>query len=181
MSAHFRRPANLPPADPIPVSLSTITLRVNGELYPVEIEHHRTLLEVLREKLDLTGAKAGCDRGECGSCTVLVGGAPIYACQMLVVQVGERPVLTIEGLAGEEGLHPIQQAFVDNDGAQCGFCTPGFLLSAKALLDANPRPTRRAIQDAMSGNICRCNAYGRIIHSIQEAAKGRQGDIHQGL
>ena len=167
------------PAESTPVVISNITLQVNGQSHQVEIEQHRTLLEVLREQLDLTGAKVGCDRGECGSCTVLVNGAPIYACQLLAMQLGDRMVITVEGLASSEGLDPIQQAFVDNDGAQCGYCTPGFLLSAKALLDVNPQPTRREIQNALSGNICRCNAYGRIIHSVQEAARARQPDIPQ--
>ena len=152
---------------------SNVTLQVNGRSHRLEVRHHWTLLEVLRERLDLTGAKTGCDRGECGSCTVLLAGQPMYACQLLAVQVGDRPVLTVEGLADDASLDPVQQAFLDNDGAQCGFCTPGFLLTAKALLDANPNPTEAEIREALSGNLCRCNAYGRIIRSVQEAARLR--------
>ena len=119
---------------------------------------------------DLTAAKVGCDRGECGTCTVLVDGKPVYACQLLAVQVSDRPVVTVEGLGENGKLDPIQQAFLDNDGAQCGYCTPGFLLSAKALLDANPQPTEAEIREALSGNLCRCNAYGRILQSVRDAA-----------
>ena len=159
-----------------PVTSSTITLQVNCDLRRVEVRHHWTLLQVLRDQLDLTGAKVGCDRGECGSCTVLLAGKPVYACQLLAVQVGDKPIITVEGLSdpklsGNETLQPVQQAFLDNDGAQCGFCTPGFLLTAKALLDAIPQPTDQQIREALSGNLCRCNAYGRIIQSIKEAAR----------
>ena len=140
------------------------------------IAHHWTLLRVLREQLDLTAAKVGCDRGECGSCTVLLDGKPVYSCQILAVQVGERPVVTVEGLGEDEKLDRIQQAFLDNDGAQCGYCTPGFLLSTKALLEANPRPTELEIRKALSGNLCRCNAYGRIMESAKAAARGMTKD-----
>ena len=160
-----------------PVTSSSITLQVNGDLRRLEVRHHWTLLQVLREQLDLTGAKVGCDRGECGSCTVLLAGKPVYACQLLAVQVGDRPIITVEGLSNNENLQPLQQAFLDNDGAQCGFCTPGFLLTAKALLDATPVPTDQQIREALSGNLCRCNAYGRIIQSIKAAASlGSVGD-----
>ena len=152
-----------------------VTLEVNGQHYHLEIRHHWTLLDVLREQLNLTGAKRGCDRGECGSCTVLLDGKPVYSCQLLVLQVGRRPVVTIEGLADDHRLHPVQQAFLDNDGGQCGYCTPGFVLAAKALLDVNPSPSDDDIRQALSGNLCRCNAYGRIIHSVREAAK-REGE-----
>lgn len=154
-----------------PVSTSDISLHVNGFAYSLMIAHHWTLLRVLREQLDLTAAKVGCDRGECGSCTVLLDGKPVYSCQILAVQVGERPVVTVEGLGEDEKLDRIQQAFLDNDGAQCGYCTPGFLLSAKAFLEANPRPTELEIRKALSGNLCRCNAYGRILQSVREAAE----------
>ena len=119
----------------------------------------------------LTGAKRGCDRGECGACTVLLDGNPVYSCQMLVLQVGTRYVLTVERLGSVESLHPIQKAFLDNDGGQCGYCTPGFVLSTKALLDANPNPSEAEIRQALSGNLCRCNAYGRIIQSVKAAAQ----------
>ena len=152
-------------------TFSNITLQVNGIQRQLEVGHHWTLLQVLREQLDLTGAKAVCDRGECGSGAVLVGGKPIYACQILAVQVGTRQVVTIEGLASGDILDPMQRAFLENDGAQCGFCTPGFLISAKALLESNPQPTDDDIRLALSGNLCRCNAYGRIIYSVREAAR----------
>ena len=150
---------------------SELTLNVNGVERRLVVAHHWTLLDVLREDLDLTGAKRGCDRGECGSCTVLLSGKPVYACQVLAVQVGDRPVFTIEGLASGDELHPVQQAFLDNDGGQCGFCTPGFVLTVKALLDVNPVPTEQEIREALSGNLCRCNAYGRIIESVRAASK----------
>jgi aerobic-type carbon monoxide dehydrogenase small subunit (CoxS/CutS family) len=160
----------LKPHQPFPVHTAIVTLQVNGQRHQLEVRHHWTLLDVLREHLDLTGAKRGCDRGECGSCTVLVDGKPVYACQMLVMQVGERPVVTIESLADGDQLDPVQQAFLENDGGQCGFCTPGFVMSARALLNTNPHPTDEEIRQALSGNLCRCNAYGRIIQSVRAAA-----------
>ena len=150
---------------------SLINLDVNARPRLLEVDHRWTLLRVLRDVLQLTGAKRGCDRGECGACTVLLNGKPVYSCQMLVMQVGSRQVLTIEGLAIAEDLSPIQRAFLENDGAQCGYCTPGFVLSAKALLDTNPDPSDADIRQALAGNICRCNAYGRIIQSVREAAR----------
>ncbi len=149
---------------------SQIRLNVNGEPRQLEVDHRWTLLRVLRDALDLTGAKRGCDRGECGACTVLLNGKPVYSCQMLVLQVGSRAVLTVEGLGGADALSPLQQAFLASDGGQCGFCTPGFVMSAKALLDTNPNPSEDEIRQAISGNICRCNAYGRIIESVKQAA-----------
>jgi carbon-monoxide dehydrogenase small subunit len=163
--------AVMPDAEAQALHTSELTLNVNGVGRRLVVAHHWTLLDVLREDLDLTGAKRGCDRGECGSCTVLLSGQPVYACQILAVQVGDRPVLTIEGLASGDELHPVQQAFLDNDGGQCGFCTPGFVLAAKALLDANPVPTEQEIREALSGNLCRCNAYGRIIESVRAAVE----------
>jgi aerobic-type carbon monoxide dehydrogenase small subunit (CoxS/CutS family) len=160
----------LKPHQPLPFHTATVTLQVNGQRHQLEVRHHWTLLDVLREHLDLTGAKRGCDRGECGSCTVLVDGKPVYACQMLVMQVGERPVVTIESLADGDQLDPVQQAFLENDGGQCGFCTPGFVMSARALLNTNSHPTDEEIRQALSGNLCRCNAYGRIIQSVRAAA-----------
>ena len=148
-----------------------ITLHINGRPRTLEVAHHWTLLRTLRESLDLTGAKRGCDRGECGACTVLLDGEPVYSCQLLALQVGDRAVQTVESLGSADDLHPIQSAFLAKDGGQCGFCTPGFLMSAKALLDANPAPTDDQIRDALSGNICRCNAYGRILASVREAAR----------
>ena len=119
---------------------SRITLEVNGRRRELEVDHRWTLLRTLREELELTGAKRGCDRGECGACTVLLDGKPVYSCQVLALQVGRRSVITVESLGSAKGLHPIQEAFLNKDGGQCGFCTPGFLMSAKALLGENPVP-----------------------------------------
>ena len=148
-----------------------VRLNVNGRAYDLTVPVHYSLLDVLRDDLDLTGAKRGCDRGECGACTVLLDGKPVYACITLVGQVRGRSILTVEGLASDGRLDTVQQAFLDEDGGQCGYCTPGFLMSARALLDANPQPTDAEIRDALSGNLCRCNAYGRILQSVRTAAE----------
>lgn len=150
---------------------SAITLQVNGIEHNLVVEHRWTLLYVLREVLDLTGSKAGCDRGECGSCTVLLAGLPVYSCQMLAVQAAGRTILTVEGLARDDALDPVQQAFLDEDGGQCGYCSPGFLMTAKALLESHPDPTEQEIKFALAGNLCRCNAYGRIIAAVRAAAE----------
>ena len=150
--------------------VSPVSLNVNGREHRLDLRHHWTLLDVLREQIGLTGSKRGCDRGECGSCTVLLDGRPVYSCQVLALQVGGRPIVTIEGLASDGRLDPVQQAFLEQDGGQCGFCTPGFVMSARALLDANPTPTDDEIREALSGNLCRCNAYGRILASVRAAA-----------
>ena len=152
-----------------------VRLTVNGKAHDLSLPAHRTLLDVLRDELDLTGSKRGCDRGECGSCTVLLDGRPVYSCITLAAQVRGRSVLTVEGMADDGQLDPVQQAFLDEDGAQCGYCTPGFLLSTRALLDANPHPTDAEIRDALSGNLCRCNAYGRILQSVRTAAAEASG------
>lgn len=146
-----------------------IELTVNGETYSIETEPRRTLLEVLRENLGLTGAKEGCGKGDCGHCTVLIDGNPVYSCLTLAVEMEGKDIVTIEGLAEGEKLHPIQQAFVDYGAIQCGFCTPGMILSAKGLLDKNPNPTEAEIKEAISGNLCRCTGYVKIIESIKEA------------
>ena len=161
------------PEQETPVHTATISLQVNGQVHRLEVRHHWTLLDVLREQLDLTGAKRGCDRGECGSCTVLLDGRPVYACQLLALQVAGGAVVTVEGLARGAALDPVQQAFLENDGGQCGFCTPGFVMAARALLDSNPRPTDDDIRQALAGNLCRCNAYGRILQSVRAAAGHR--------
>ncbi len=150
-----------------------ITLNVNGIGHTVTVRHHWSLLDVLRDSLGLTGAKRGCDRGECGSCTVLLDGDPVNACQVLALRASGRSVLTVEGLAPAGELSALQQAFLDEDGGQCGFCTPGFVMSARALLDGNPSPTDAEIREALSGNLCRCNAYGRILASVCTAAERR--------
>jgi len=148
-----------------------IRLQVNGQTHNLDIPSHHSLLDVLREELDLTGSKRGCDRGECGSCTVLLDGKPVYSCITLAAQVRGRSIVTVEGLANDGQLDPVQQAFLDEDGGQCGYCTPGFLMSARALLDTNPNPTDAEIREALSGNLCRCNAYGRILQSVRTAAE----------
>jgi len=154
---------------------SKISLNVNQTAHEIEVDHRWTLLHVLRDELGLTGAKRGCDRGECGACTVLLDGKPICSCQMLAVQVSDRQVTTVESLGDSSHLSTLQQAFLNKDGGQCGFCTPGFLLSAKALLDSNPDPSEPEIRSGLAGNLCRCNAYGRIIESVKEAARLQAG------
>jgi carbon-monoxide dehydrogenase small subunit len=150
---------------------ASITLNVNGTDHQIEVDHRWTLLRVLRDVLGLTGAKRGCDRGECGACTVLVDGDPVCSCSMLALQVGGRQVRTVEGLGDANSLNVLQEAFLAEDGGQCGFCTPGFIMSATALLESNTDPTEDEIRAALVGNICRCNAYGRIIESVKAAAK----------
>ena len=156
----------------LPISYSaSITLNVNGTDHQIEVDHRWTLLRVLRDVLCLTGAKRGCDRGECGACTVLVDGDPVCSCSMLALQVSGRQVRTVEGLGDANSLNVLQEAFLAEDGGQCGFCTPGFIMSATALLESNTDPTEDEIKAALVGNICRCNAYGRIIESVKAAAK----------
>ena len=153
------------------MSKHLLTLRVNGEVHTVAAEPHHTLLEVLREDLGLTGTKHGCELGECGTCTVLVDGVPVLSCLMLPQQVGDAAVTTVEGLATTAGLDPLQRAFAEHGAAQCGYCTPGMLLSARALLDQQPHPTREEIAQAISGNLCRCTGYTAIYEAIEAAAK----------
>lgn len=148
-----------------------IQLTVNGEQAEVAVAPNRTLLQVLREDLGLTGTKHGCGLGDCGACTVILDGKPVNSCLVLAVQAHGSEVLTIEGLAENGKLHPLQQAFVDKGGIQCGFCSPGMILSAKALLDENPKPTEHEIRMAISGNLCRCTGYQKIVEAIQAAAE----------
>ena len=185
-----------------------ITITVNGAAHTLTVRHHWSLLDVLRDALQLTGAKRGCDRGECGSCTILLDGRPVNACQVLAMRAAGRTILTVEGLAvagltaeqsaapgltapgltapkmmapkmmapnlpAADALSPLQQAFLDEDGGQCGFCTPGFVMAARALLNDNPTPSDAEIRAALSGNLCRCNAYGRILASVRNAAQRR--------
>jgi aerobic carbon-monoxide dehydrogenase small subunit len=147
-----------------------IQLVVNGETVEAVVEPNRTLLQLLREDLGLTGTKHGCGIGDCGACTVILDGKPVNSCLVLAVQAQGREVLTIEGLAENGKLHPIQQAFVDKGAIQCGFCSPGMILAAKALLEENPKPTELEIRTAISGNLCRCTGYQKIVEAIQEAA-----------
>ena len=148
-----------------------LTLRVNGERHTVAAEPHHTLLEVLREELQLTGTKHGCELGECGACTVLVDGRPVLSCLTLPAQLGDAEVTTVEGLANGMALDPLQVAFAEEGAAQCGYCTPGMLLAAKALLDVNPRPSRADIQRAIAGNLCRCTGYTAIYEAVEKAAR----------
>jgi len=151
--------------------VTNVTIEVNGTTRSASVPPETTLLELLRDHFNLTGAKLGCDVGDCGACTVIVDGKPINACLMLAGQADRRSVLTIEGLATRDRLHPIQKAFEDHGSLQCGFCGPGTILSAKALLDENSNPTVQEIKDALSGNLCRCTGYTKMIEAIQAAAR----------
>jgi carbon-monoxide dehydrogenase small subunit len=148
-----------------------IVLNVNGEAYELEIEPQKTLLEVLREELDLTGAKEGCGLGSCGACTVLIEGEPILSCLTLAVEVRHKAIVTIEGLFKDGHPHPLQRTFVECGAIQCGYCTPGMILSAKALIDEKREPSRTEIQEALSGNLCRCTGYNKIIEAVEAAVK----------
>ena len=149
---------------------TVLTLRVNGEDKDLVVPVQKTLLEVLREDLDLTGTKHGCELGECGACAVLVDGRPILSCLALPIELQGTELVTVEGLAQGARPHPLQQAFAELGAAQCGYCTPGFLVTAKALLDENPSPSRERIVDALSGNICRCTGYVKIFEAVELAA-----------
>ena len=148
-----------------------LQLRVNGETKEVATEINKTLLEVLREDMGLTGTKHGCELGECGTCAVLVDGAPVLSCLMLGVEAVGTEVITVEGMTQNGKSHALQNAFADLGAAQCGYCIPGILLTAKALLDANPHPTRDEIRQALSGNLCRCTGYTKILQAVELAAK----------
>jgi aerobic carbon-monoxide dehydrogenase small subunit len=148
-----------------------LQLRVNGETKEVATEINKTLLEVLREDMGLTGTKHGCELGECGTCAVLVDGAPVLSCLMLGVEAVDTEVITVEGMTQNGKSHALQNAFADLGAAQCGYCIPGILLTAKALLDANPLPTRDEIRQALSGNLCRCTGYTKILQAVELAAK----------
>ncbi|MEM7120468.1 MAG: (2Fe-2S)-binding protein [Pseudomonadota bacterium] len=147
------------------------TLKVNGQTHTLDVAPNRTLADVLRNELGLIGVRVSCSEGECGSCTVLVDGEPVTSCMMLVDQGEQHELQTIEGLGTSDDLHPIQQAFVEQQGFQCAFCTPGFVMSAKAFLAENPNPTREETAFAMSGNICRCGAYPYIVDAVMNAAE----------
>jgi xanthine dehydrogenase YagT iron-sulfur-binding subunit len=148
-----------------------IKLVVNGQEFEIYVEPRRTLLDALRKDLRLTGTKKACDEGTCGACTVLLNGKPIYACMALAVECEGRSIETIEGLEKEGHLHPIQQAFIEQDALQCGFCTPGQVMSVKALLDVNPHPTIAEIKHGLTGNLCRCGAYPKILKAALRAAE----------
>jgi len=155
---------------------ATLRCRVNGEDTEVAFAPYKTLLEVLREDLRLTGTKHGCELGECGACTVLLDGEPVLSCLKLALECEGRAVETIEGLASGSGLHPLQAAFADHGGAQCGYCTPGVIMTAKALLDREPNASREAIREATAGNLCRCTGYQQIVESIERAAAELRGE-----
>lgn len=156
------------------------TFRVNGESRTVSHAPYKTLLEVLREDLGLTGTKHGCELGECGACAVLVDGEPVLSCLAIAMEYDEREITTVEGLARHAELHPLQSAFADLGGSQCGYCTPGILVTAKALLDRNPQPTREEIREALSGNLCRCTGYLQIYESVEEAIIRSRGKRENG-
>ena len=147
-----------------------IAFRINGKEVELEVDPRKMLLDVLREQLGLTGTKCGCDKGECGACTVLMNGEPVLSCLTLAVTAAGQEILTIEGLSKDGELHPIQQAFIDHGAVQCGFCTPGMILSAKALLDEKPHPSEEEIRVGINGNICRCTGYAKIVEAIIAAA-----------
>jgi carbon-monoxide dehydrogenase small subunit len=152
-----------------------LRLHVNGEPVQVAAPIHNTLLEVLREDLRLTGTKHGCELGECGTCTVLVNGEPVLSCLVLPIELQDAQILTVEGLTEDGQAHPLQIAFAEMGAVQCGYCTPGILLAAKSLLEKNPHPARREIEEALAGNLCRCTGYIQILQAVERAAAGDVG------
>ena len=160
----------------VELSRAHVGLTINGEAVETAFEPHKTLLEVLREDLALTGTKHGCELGECGTCAVLLDGKPVLSCLVLGVECEGRRVETVEGMAGPAGLHPLQKAFADLGAAQCGYCTPGFLLTAQALLAENPKPSLPQIREALAGNLCRCTGYVKIFEAVELAAAWMRGE-----
>lgn len=157
-----------------------INLKVNGKIYAIQVDSKDMLVDVIRDKVGLTGTKEGCGTGECGACTVLINSEPVNSCLYLAIRAEGKEILTIEGLGNPASLHPLQQAFVENGAVQCGFCAPGMLLSAHALLVKNPNPSEQEIRKGISGNICRCSGYVKVIKSIQQAAaRLQQGAVLQ--
>ena len=150
--------------------MKTLTLTVNDQVHTLPVEANKTLLELLRDDLGLMGAREACDTGGCGACTVLVDGRPVYSCLVLALDCRDKSVLTIEGLAQDGRLHPLQQAFIDHGAIQCGYCTPGMVLTAKALLDSNSDPSEQEIREAIAGNICRCTGYVKIVEAIMSVS-----------
>jgi carbon-monoxide dehydrogenase small subunit len=153
------------------LSKKRIVLMVNGKQIEAEVDCGTTLAEFLRDELELTGTKVGCNRGDCGCCTIVLDGKPIYSCTMLAVEASGRDVQTIEGLETNGKLHTLQDAFIEHDGLQCGYCTPGMIMATKALLDTNPEPTRTDIRKAIEGNLCRCGSYQNIIAATMDASR----------
>jgi aerobic-type carbon monoxide dehydrogenase small subunit (CoxS/CutS family) len=158
------------------VNKRRIQLTVNGKEVEMDVYPNLTLLDLLRDELGLTGTKKGCNQGECGACTVILDGVPINSCLKLVVEADGGHVTTIEGLPDEEKLHPLQEAFIEHDALQCGFCTPGQIMSAKALLDGNPFPSEDDVKEALAGNICRCGCYPNIVKATLAAAEKMRGE-----
>ena len=159
-----------------PTGAALVSFRVNGEPVEASFAPHKTLLEILREDLRLTGTKHGCELGECGTCAVLVDGKPVLSCLYLGLECEGRHVETVEGMSGPAGLHPLQKAFADLGAAQCGYCTPGFLLTARALLAAKPKPTLDEVKEALAGNLCRCTGYIKIFEAVELAAAWMRGE-----
>jgi xanthine dehydrogenase YagT iron-sulfur-binding subunit len=157
-----------------------VTLLVNGKKQVAEVEPRVTLLEALRHELEVTGPKRVCDRGTCGACTVLLDGRLVYSCSVLAIDAQNKPITTVEGLMQGDRLHPIQQAFVDNDAQQCGFCTPGFVMACKGFLDKNPNPTPEEVERGLGGNLCRCGTYIGIRAAVAQAAKNQKGGRKNG-
>jgi len=155
--------------------MKQVKLTVNGTSYELSVQPWEALVEVIRDNLGLTGTKEGCGLGECGACTVIMDGKTVNSCLVLAVEADGKQITTIEGLADGDKLHPIQEAFVEHGGLQCGFCTPGMIMSAKALLDENPNPTEEEIRRGIAGNLCRCTGYTKIIESIKATAKNMRG------
>jgi carbon-monoxide dehydrogenase small subunit len=151
----------------------SLTMTVNGQVVTIEVEADELLVDALRERLGLIGTKIGCNEGECGACTVIMDGEPVLSCLIPALRAQGRNILTIEGLGDGDKLHPLQQAFVEHGAVQCGYCIPGFILSAKALLDRNPKPDRDEIKEAIAGNLCRCTGYVKIIEAIEAVAEAR--------
>ena len=146
-----------------------VAFEVNGQPYNIHVEPYNTILEVLRDDLGLTGSKKGCDDANCGACTIIMNGKAVKCCSMLIGQTRDARITTIEGLEGENGLHPLQQAFIDKFAIQCGFCTPGMIMAAKAILDENPRATEEDIREGLHGNLCRCTGYVKIVEAVEDA------------
>jgi xanthine dehydrogenase YagT iron-sulfur-binding subunit len=152
-----------------------VSLRINGKVHNLNIEPRVTLLDVLRNHLDLTGAKKVCDRTTCGACTVILGGRPVYACSVLAIEAQGQDIQTVEGLSSGGKLHPVQAAFVENDAQQCGFCTPGFVMAAKAFIDRHPNPTMDDVKRGLGGNLCRCGTYIGVRQAVLDAAREVKG------
>jgi len=157
------------------MKMKEIRFTLNGKPYALSVKPWRTLLELIREDLSFTGTKEGCGQGECGSCTVIMGGKTVNSCLVPALEADNQEIITIEGLVDGDNLHPIQDAFVQQAGMQCGFCTPGMIISAKALLDKNPNPSEEEIREGIAGNFCRCTGYTKVIESISAAAEAMKG------